>query len=288
VQNSYPDQPLRVTIDALPSLAPFGDSRNLPLLEPGRELNRNTSGSGPLGSPVRQTEGLSFELASEAGGFHVEGTNRSSNPSGWGCAEIVLDAPLDLREHRALATWVEGYGSAAYLHFVLEDAGRWSVRDYYVRLDFKGRRYVELREAAKGEVYDFAFPFNNYWAIRDIDFRAISRVYVFLTGVPAYGVVEARFGSLEALREEARPVENAKLTINGTTAVFPVRLKTGWYLEYSSSGTRVFDANGFEQQMVGLHAASPLIRKGGNEISFGCDRCSPVKITIVTRGAALR
>jgi hypothetical protein len=159
VKNLYSDQPLRVTIDAMPSLTGFGDSRNVPLLEPGHELNRNTSGSGPLGSPVRQTEGLSFELKSEAGGFQVSAANKSSNPSGWGCAEIVLDGLQDLREHRALGTWVEGDGSGAYLHFVVEDAGRWSVRDYYVHLDFKGRRYVEMREAAKGEVYDFVFPF---------------------------------------------------------------------------------------------------------------------------------
>lgn len=289
VENPYPDQPLRVTIDAMPSLARFGDSRNVPLLEPGHELNRNTSGSGPLGSPVRQTEGLSFELKSEAGGFQVAAANKSSNPSGWGCAEIVLDAPQDLRGHRALGTWVEGDGSGAYLHFVVEDAGRWSVRDYYVRLDFKGRRYVEMREAAKGEVYDFVFPFSNYWAIRGIDFRTISRVYVFLTGVPARGVVESRFGRLDALQEELRPVENANLAINGETVSFPVRLQTGWYLEYSSNGnTRVFNANGFEQQTVRPHAASPIIRKGLNEISFGCDRCGPVKVTIATHGEPLR
>ena len=97
---------------------------------------------------------------------------------------MILDTPKNLTQHRALGAWVEGDGSGAYLHFVLEDSGRWSVRDYYVRLDFTGWRYVRIPEWAKGEVYDFAFPYSNYWAIRSINFGAIARVYVFLTGLP--------------------------------------------------------------------------------------------------------
>jgi hypothetical protein len=238
---------------------------------------------------LRRTEGLSFELRSEAGGFYVGASNQGSNPSGWGCAEIVLDGPRDLREHRALGTWVEGDGSGAYLHFVVEDSSRWSVRDYYVRLDFKGRRYVEMREAAKGEVYDFGFPFSNYWAIRNIDFRTISRVYVFLTGVAPHTVVESRFSRLEALREELHPVENANLEINGESVSFPAKLQTGWYLEYAGTGNaRVFDANGFEQQTIKPNGTSSILRKGFNELRFKCDGCGPVKVTVSTRGEPLR
>jgi hypothetical protein len=287
-ENPYPDQSLSVTMEAVPSLAPFGASGNIPLLETGR-LNQETSGSGPLGSPVRQTEGLSFDLNPEADGFQVAAANKSLNPSGWGCAEIILDGPHDLREHRALGTWVEGDGSGAYLHFVVEDAGRWSVRDYYVRLDFKGRRYVEMRDSAKGEVYDFVFPFSNYWAIRGIDFKTISRVYVFLTGIPAGGMAKARFGRVEALQEEPRAVENANLAINGHSVSFPARLQSGWYLEYAGTGNaRVFDANGFEQSVVRPRLRTQVIRKGVNEISFQCDGCGPVKVTLATHGEPLR
>ncbi|HXB68787.1 MAG TPA: hypothetical protein VNY05_11110, partial [Candidatus Acidoferrales bacterium] len=289
VENPYSDQPLRVTIDALPSLTGFGDSRNVPLLEPGHELHRNTSGNGPLGSPVRQTEGLSFELKSEAGGFQVSAANKSSNPSGWGCAEIVLDGLQDLREHRALGTWVEGDGSGAYLHFVVEDAGRWSVRDYYVHLDFRGRRYVEMREAAKGEVYDFKFPFSNYWAIRNIDFMTITRVYVFLTGIPAGVAVQAQFSRVEALQEAPLQVENARLTVNGESVTFPSRLENGWYLEYAADGTaRVFDSNGFAQKTVPPVGTAPTLRKGLNQIGFHCPGCGPAKVALITRGKPLQ
>jgi len=288
-ENPYQDQPLRVTVDAMPSLVGFGDGGNVPLLDPGQPLKRNTSGNGPLGNPLRQTEGLSFELKPEADGFYVAATNKGSNPLGWGCAEIVLDGPRDLREHRALGVWVEGDGSGAYLHFVVEDASRWSVRDYYVRLDFKGRRYVEMREAAKGEVYDFGFPFSNYWAIRNIDFKTISRVYIFLTGVLPGKSVESRFGSLEGLREDLRPIENVKLTINGASVSFPVKLQTGWYFEYVGTGNaRVLNENGFQQQSAKPEGpTTPIVRKGVNEIRFQCEGCGPVKVTIATHGEPL-
>ncbi|MEP6536258.1 MAG: hypothetical protein ABJF23_13110 [Bryobacteraceae bacterium] len=289
LENGNPDQPLRITIDAMPSLAPFGDRGNISLLDPQQELDRNTSGNGPLGSPSRQTEGLSFDLKSEEDGFHVMASNKGSNPSGWGCAELILDGPRDLRENRALGTWVTGDGSGAFLHFVIEDSSRWPVRDYYVRLDFKGRRYVEMREAAKGEIYDFVFPFNNYWAIRNIDIKTISRVYVFLTGVPSGAAVDARFSRLEALREQARPVKDANLTINGKSVSFPANLQTGWYLEYLGSGeARVFNANGFEQPGAGIHGTTPVMRHGSNKIHFQCGGCGPAKLTISTRGEPLR
>jgi hypothetical protein len=242
-----------------------------------------------LGSPSRETKGLAFDLTSEADGFRVAAANKSSNPSGWGCAEIVLDGPRDLREHRALGTWVEGDGSGAYLHFVVEDSGRWSVRDYYVHLDFKGRRYAEMREAAKGEVYDFVFPFSNYWAIRGIDFRTISRVYVFLTGVQAGAVVATRFGRLEALQEQLRPVERATFAINGSSLSFEAKLQTGWYLEYDGiASARVFDANGFVQQTLSPNGTTPILRQGANQFRYQCDGCGPARFTIVARGLPLR
>ena len=195
VENRQDSQPLRVTIEAKPALAKDGDPANIVLLDPARPLNLNTLGSGPMGAPARETEGLAFELKSHSKSFEVAARNQTSTPSGtgWGSAEVILDSVKDLRQHRALGTWVEGDGSGAYLHFVLEDSSRWSVRDYYVRLDFKGRKYVQIPEPAKGEVYDFAFPYSNYWAIRNINFQAISRVYIFLTNLPPRTAVRAHF-----------------------------------------------------------------------------------------------
>ncbi|MFA6470818.1 MAG: hypothetical protein WCU00_02160, partial [Candidatus Latescibacterota bacterium] len=167
--NANNSQPLRVFIQNMPHLQDYGSKENIVLLETG-PLNLNTKGRGPLGSESHTTQGLTFDITvsnkqPRSGGksFMVTAKNGGTSQEGWGCAEIILDKPLNLSEHRAVGTWVFGDKSGTCLHFVLEDGGRWSVRDFWVKLDFEGWRYVKIPEAAKGEVYDFVYPYNNYW-----------------------------------------------------------------------------------------------------------------------------
>ncbi|MCL5743610.1 MAG: hypothetical protein M1541_06745 [Acidobacteria bacterium] len=286
--NPYGAQPARFSVDAMPSLAKFHEAANVVILDPARPLKMYTEGTGPLGSPARQSEGVRYELKAAGEDFQVSAVNSGQDPAGWGCAEIILDGgPKDLSGHRALGVWVEGDGSGAVLHFTLEDSGRWNVRDYYVRLNFKGRRYVEIPEAAKGEVYDFAFPYSNYWPIREINYRSIARVYVFLTNIAPGRTVESRFGRVEALKETPLPLVNPTLRINGRRVVFPVRLETDWYLEYSGAGkARIFDANGFTKAEVAPAGPVPQLRRGANRIAFEY-RGIPAKITANARGQAL-
>ncbi len=297
VENAHPAQPLRATIRMKPRLAEYGDAANVVLLAPG-PLNLCTTGAGPMGGP-RQASGLEFNLAPSAAkspagsaSFEVRAASKGG-PAGWGCAEVVLDKAKDLSRHRALGTWVEGDGSGAYLHFVLEDSGRWSVRDYYVRLDFTGWRYVRMPECAKGEVFDFAFPYSNYWAIRGIDYGAIARVYVFVTNLPAGAAAKTRFGRLEALCESPLAVRNPGLAVNQEPITFPVTLEPDWYLEYQGSGdVRVFDPNGHTKLTVRPDRPPPTLRKGRNEAKFFCDRGKSqgqsVNVTLITRGEPLR
>ena len=286
-ENPYSEQPLRLTMEAKPTLGAYGNPRNRVLLQPGA-LHLYTSGSGPMGSPSRQTLGLEFKIGVVADHFDVNAVNLGTAAQAWGCAEIVLDAVMDLRHHRALGTWVEGDGSGAFLHFVIEDSGRWSVRDYYVQLNFTGWKYMEMPESAKGEVYGFAFPYSNYWSIRGINFAAISRVYVFLTGVRSGTRVKASFRRLEALHESLLPVVNPAIRVNEKSLVFPMTLEPDWYLEYDGSGAaRVFDSNGFRKGEVMVREA-PRLRQGPNliQVSLGSDQTAAV--TVATRGEPLR
>lgn len=141
------------------------------------------------------------------------------------CASATRSSSTVPKTSDSTGPWVEGDRSGAYLHLVLEDAGRWCVRDYYVRLDFQGWKYIEMSRWARGEVYDFAFPYSNYWAIRGIDFYTISRVYVFLTGLEPGTAARARFSRLEALRQTLLPIHNPGLQINGAAITFPITLQ---------------------------------------------------------------
>jgi len=292
-------QPLRAQIQVRPRLAAHGDTANIVLLEPPGPLQLYTEGSGPLGSPSRQTEGFDYVIAPSdhappTGGtsFEVRAANRGAAPSGWGCAEILLDEMQNLHQHRALGTWIEGDGSGAYLHFVIEDAGRWSVRDYYVRLDWTGWKYVQMSEWARGEVYDFVYPYNNYWAIRGINFGAIGRVYVFITHLAPGAATTVRFGRLEALRETPLPMRHPALRVGGQTLTFPVTIPAEGYLEYEGSGTaRVFDANGFTQAQVAPRGDTPSLLAGANEVGFAAQAGEGLgqsaTVTLITRGQPL-
>lgn len=135
--------------------------------------------------------------------------------------------------------------------------------------------------------------FRIYWAIRGIDFGAISRVYIFLSGLPAGTAARARFGRLEALRETPRPIRRPGLTVNGESLVFPITLEPDWYLEYPGTGNlRVFDANGFTQAEVAPEGNFPALQAGENQIAFFCDQAQDfgkrMKVTLITRGAPLR
>jgi len=297
--NPYQAQPLRCCIEARPQLAEYGAAANVVLVEPGGALNLKTTGTGPMGGPHRQ-DGVTYELkpsvAETPGGgksLEVAAVNNGSNADGWGCAEVLLDSVKALTRHRALGIWVEGDGSGAYLHFTLEDSGRWQVRDYYVRLDFTGWKYVKMPKWAHGEVYDFHYPFSNYYALRGINFEAIGRIYVFLTNLPVGGTAKARFSRLEALHEIPRPVHHPGLTVNDKLISFPVILEPDWYLEYSGAGpVRVFDANGFTQAEAAPVAPAPYVQKGNNSLTFFCDHGpdigETVEVTLITRGEPLR
>ena len=211
---------------------------------------------------------------------------------GWGCAEIILDNALDLTNNRAVGTWVYGDGSNTLLHFILEDSGRWCVRDFYVKLDFKGWRYVKIPEAAKGEVYDFAYPYSNYWAIRGIKYSEISRIYVFTTHLAPGKKVNCFFTRLEALKETPMPLKNPAISVNGKKVTFPVTLEPDAYLEFMGDGVvKALDANGFDEGTARV-SNNVTVKSGKNRVKFICNKDKEfgqsARITIVTKGEGMK
>ena len=294
--NLYSTQPLRVIIQNMPNLSEYGSGENKVLLDPSQEINLNTEGSGPLGRP-RTTSGLTLSLApsnNEYNGeksFQVTAINSGSVQMGWGCAEIILDRSFNLTNNRAVGTWVYGDGSNTYLHFVLEDSGRWRVRVFWVKLNFEGWRYVEIPESAKGEVYDFAYPYSNYWAIRGINYSNISRVYVFITHLASGKKANCFFTRLEALKETPMPLKNPAISISGQIVTFPVTLEPDAYLEFMGDGiVKTFDANGFDAGKATI-SNTVSVNSVRSRVKFTCDEnegySTRANVTIITYGDIL-
>jgi hypothetical protein len=297
-RNTFDSQPLRISLKSMPRLADYGDPENKVLLRPG-PLRFETSIQGPFGRG-RNSEGTELNLSIskeqvKIGGqsFEVTALNDSENPDGWACVEIVLDEVHDMRGNRAIGTWVYGDGSGVPLHFVVEDAGRWAVRDWWVRLDFEGWKYVVIPEPAEGEVYGFNYPYSSYWSIRHINYSKMARVYVFLTNIPPKQSVRCFFTQLEALKERPSIIKNPKITVGRQSIMFPVNLETEHYLE-SMGGTnfRVFDSNGFTIAEKDAQNSVPTVQSGDNAIEFDCDFAEAdgqaAKVEIITLGEPFR
>jgi hypothetical protein len=166
------------------------------------------------------------------------------------------------------------------------------VRDYYVRLDFEGWKYVAMGEPAGAEIYDFKFPFSNYWAIGNMAYEVVDRMYIFLTNLAPGAQAMAGFGRLEALKETPGTLHNPGMTVNGKSITFPVTLEPGWYLEYQGGKyARLFDADGQNKGKITPRNPAPLVRRGDNTMEFFCTKkggCGEVaEVTIITRGRPL-
>ena len=296
-ENVYAAQPLRLSITSMPGLSAYGSDANIGLLNIG-ELELETSPQGPMGRG-RNSDDTIFDLSLSSEkvqvgeqSFRATATNHATAADGWGCVEVIMDQAHDLRRHRALGTWVHGDGSGVPLHFVVEDAGRWTVRDWWVRLDFEGWRYVVLPEPARGEVYGFNYPYNNYWSIRHFNYSQATRVYVFLTNIPPESDVTCYFSRLEALQENPGRIERPRVTIGSQTAAFPVDLGTESYLEYAGDGLcRVFDARGFQTAEGQVEGTAPEVAAGANPVSLDCHGAvgaPAAKVEIITLGEGIR
>lgn len=297
-ENTFSSQPFRVLIKSMPRLADYGDRENKVLIKPG-ELNFATSVQGPMGGG-RNSEGTSFKMTNSTEqvkigdmSFKVVATNNSEKPDGWGCAEIIMDQIHDMTKNRAVGTWVYGDGSGVPLHFVVEDAGRWVVRDWWVKLDFKGWKYVLIPEPAKGEVYGFNYPYSSYWPIRHINYSKMARVYVFLTNIAPQQSVSCYFTQLEALREKPSIIKNPKITVGAQAIMFPVTLSTEDYLEFEgSSRFRAFNSEGKTIADNNIQTQAPVLNGGNNQVGFQCDFTAPqeqaAKVEIITLGEPLK
>ena len=295
--NTHPTQAMRVNIQPMPQLAEYGDPQNVTVLKPG-PLNLRTTGRGPMWGE-RQSPGFQLELGasdedSPSGGksFSVSAANQGTKAAGWGCAEILFDHPMDLRQHRGLGTWVKGDGSGAVLHFTFERSA-WQARDYYVRLDFNGWKYVQMPVHAGEEIYEFQFPYSFFTALAGFNYEGIPRMYVFITNLGPGSTAQVSFGRLEALQETPRTLHRPGLTVRDKSITFPVRLEPGWYLEFQGKGTvRVFDPNGHTMSEVQPEGMIPILEPGDNQVTFFCDPDpdygQAAKATLITLGKPLQ
>ena len=85
---------------------------------------------------------------------------------------------------------------------------------------------------------------------------------------------------------------NPSVIINGQEIMFPVGMKSGWYLEYAPDEPCVlYDDQGTPIAEVTPRGSAPVLQPGKNSVRFICetDEHFPARahVSLITRGEAI-
>lgn len=288
IDNPYSSQALRFRLQALPALAEWNDSENLPI------LNADESGV-PIPQPGAQAAmpgAFSGAIVWDGpDGGTVEGLDA---PSG----TAVLRVPsgqksVDFLSHRALAVRVRHEGPISdppgVLNFQLE-AGGARFRDYYVDLDFTGEKLIVLPQPTPERILtEFRPAHANYpfkAALYGFDFGRIRALNIRWMRSPAADS-RCHVLAIKALKEFPRELRNPTLTLGSNAVRLPVTLREGDYVEYWGGGkAKVFDKNNRLQTELAWEGDIE-IAPGENTVTVNADAWTPIVLTPILLGEAV-
>jgi len=104
--------------------------------------------------------------------------------------------------------------------------------------------------------------------------------------------VSCILGPVKALPMRDCTIKNPTVIVNGKTIVFPIRMRSGSYLEfYGNDDCILYGAKGEKLMKVIPEKSVPLLLKGKNQIQFCCDQIEGpaprVKVTVISYGESL-
>jgi len=276
--NRYAAQPVRLRVEALESVEPYEAADALVLADFAAE--------GAFANPAAAS-GITHDLASSAdqvktgqiSGCYSATNTGDSRRGAW--ARVVKDfaPPIDMQQHAALGVWVHGDGKGELLNLQLTNPRHYwnSADEHYVHVDFKGWRYFELplRERDAEQFGDYVWPYGGYYAVvyRSPLIRShVSRLSLYFNNLPPKDEVRCYLSPIKALRTKQVTLQNPRVTIGGTSVVFPVALKSGSYLEFTSaSDCKLYDERGALLEEVQPEGNAPRLAAGENRVQFACE-----------------
>ena len=210
-------------------------------------------------------------------------------------AGVVRRIPLpygDFGDRPALGAWVKGDGSGALLNVQVTTPREYieAYSEHYVRLDFKGWRYVtfQLRERDAEEYTRLVWPYGRlYQSVgrNRMDLHHVNGVGLWLNELPPGRRVNVSVGEVRALARIDTTVESPSVSVNGSVFCLPFCLASGDYAELENGRWTRYDRYG-EPLAESSAQARPRVRKGRNDMVFSS--ASPdarVEVAISALGA---
>jgi hypothetical protein len=308
LRNDLGPQPLRVRVEALPSLLPYGSKENVAIAD-FAEQDFQAAGHPAARASLERT-GQTHPQAGRVASFRCEGPASASalprrlqdhGDQVWARAIAKFRKKLDLGKHRALGLWVHGDGGGETLAIQL-DIEFDSCLHYYLPIDFTGWKYCELGEPEGDRVMDY-FAYDKF-ALHDVPLDRFSGVTLMLLQLPAGKPVELRIGRIEALREIGGGLAGVRISAGASPPVpgsqaaeaplaIPARLEAGQSLETGDlwgsldpAVLRVFDGDGNQLHRAAIPTPPPVVPAGNVTVRFSADGtpAARARVTVVLLG----
>ncbi len=279
VNNTYPEQPLQLRLEALYSVAPY-DSPDGVLVADSASVDRFTvrrTASGVTQTLDRSTDQVQ---AGEASLRFTATSQRASGTGAWAHVGMPFDPPyFSITPCDALGVWIHGDGKGEVLNLQLTSPREYmdSLGEHYVTIDFTGWRYFEipLRERDAARYRDYEWP---YFSLGGIYMTAVNRSHIdqvnlYLNNLPPHDTATVYLSPIKALCTSRVPLANPTLAVNGQTLTLPTTLHSGDYVELTSrDDCRVYDERGTLLERLALPGELPNWMPGDNRLAFSCDR----------------
>jgi hypothetical protein len=302
IRNIFSSQPVRLRIELLMSVKPYDEPQNIVLtgFHDQEEFTNKKAAGGVTGKIIISNEKVNNKDVAAL--FSARSTGASPREGSWICMEKMFDPWLNLRKNQALGVWVHGDGKGELLNIRIESPEHISYGargDHFVKIDFKGWRYIELVEIESSEFNNYIWPqraaagFYIYDSYRHrIDFKNVDKLQLWYNNLPPGKEIKCLIGPVKALPMVPATIENPSVSIGGEKIVFPVRMESGMVLELNApDDCKVYGSKGELLENVVLEGKIPDLIQGENEITFSCagpeGMNARVQVTIIRAGEPL-
>jgi len=298
VNNRFDAQPLRVRIEALMMMQPFG--------APESAVADDFQGTAP---EIHAAEGVTASLSAEA---QPEGAPEGAGPwlryrasnqrpaaaGAWSQAERAFDPPKNWSATPGVGLWVKGDGQGALLNVQLRCPEHTMYRgfgDHYITLDFTGWRYIELVEPDSDRIEDYQWPYSGAYGIyrEFVDFNQVATLTIWYNNLAPGKETSCVLSAPRVLPLLKGKIIRPSLKIGEASVRFPAEIESGQYLEYTGAGPAVvYGTKGEKLRDVTPEGNPPTLGAGENALEFQCEAAGGIRprarITVLPQGAPLR
>lgn len=285
-QNQFAEQPVKVRIEALLSLAPYDSSDNLlaDYKDPNEFLQERCA-SDVLS--IFTTVSSPLKSGSQSACFTAK-SNKTNKNCAWTMVGKKFSPLVNLLE-KGFGVWIYGDGKGEVLNFQWTQPGHLAagVSEHYAVIDFTGWRYFEFIESESERLMDYGWPyfysepdtqftdsdklqhFGIHKATFWVDYANLDSLSIWYNNIPKGEKVKCYLSPIKALAHVKSKLINPSIEIGGKTIIFPTELESGSYLEFRSmSDCKVYDAKGELLSEIKPLGDAPTMTAGENQIKF--------------------